>query len=63
MDTDDMYDSLDYIRNGSADTLALAVETTPSRMNMYSFSSPLYKVQTRFIMRQTENVNFENTLV
>lgn len=56
MDADDMHDALTMIRNGGADTLAMGIETTVDRRANFSFTNPLYKVQTRFIMRQSENV-------
>jgi hypothetical protein len=44
LDTDDMYSAMNYVHNGTADTLAMAVQATPSRVNNFSFSDPLYKV-------------------
>lgn len=44
MDGDDMHDALTFIRNGSADTLAMGMEETLDRKANFSFSIPLYKV-------------------
>lgn len=55
LDTDDMHDALEYIKNGSADTLAMGTQWTPERLNHFSFSASLYKIQSRFIMKQHQN--------
>jgi ABC-type amino acid transport substrate-binding protein len=51
-----MTDIFEYIRNGSADTVAMGLEWSLDRVSNFSFSNPLYKVHTGFIVRQTGNL-------
>ncbi|KAI6216392.1 hypothetical protein M3Y95_01278900 [Aphelenchoides besseyi] len=52
----DLQKSLQYVTNGSADTVAIALQPTIERLSNFSFTSPLYRVQTRFLLASNKDI-------
>jgi hypothetical protein len=52
----ELKEGLEYIRDASADIIAITSQRTEQRLLDFSFSNSLYKVKGGFLIHQTKNV-------
>lgn len=62
MPRSDLNNSLEGIRNGSIETMALTTLESEKRLTDFSFSRTLYKVKQGVLMHETGNRNMESLI-